>query len=223
MLSPKTTAVQILSLGRRPYAEVWNLQRQLLSELVKGEGPETLIVCEHFPVITAGKSTKWENLLTGKEKLRELGIEVFEVERGGDVTYHGPGQVVAYPIVDLRTRNQDVGWYMRSLEEIILQTLSANGIQGLRVPGKTGVWTQAIENSEPFVGRKIASMGVKLTHWCTMHGLALNVQDCTAGFEHLNPCGYTNIHMTSMQQETGRVFNIDHVSRQVIEKFNEMF
>lgn len=204
---------------------------------MRGEGEETLILCEHDPVITIGRSAKAGNLTASPERLAGLGIEAIEIERGGDITYHGPGQLVAYPLLDLNNHRRDVGWYLRLLEDVVIDTLQAFGITGLRYPGRTGVWTQVPENVINFglLGpsvapahaerpRKIASLGVRLSRWCTLHGLALNVLDCRSGFQCINPCGFTDIDMTSMAAERlGERFEVAAVAEVLRDRFQERF
>jgi len=198
----------IVHLGRVPYREAWDLQRKLQRELIEGHGKDTLILCEHEPVITLGRGAKPENVLGTPEDLAKRGIEVLAIERGGDVTYHGPGQLVGYPIIDLNRQRRDVGWYMRSIEEVILRSLSQWGIPATRIDGKTGVWIKSQQyntapncvNSAP--DRKIAALGVRISRWCTLHGFALNVLSCKEGFALINPCGFVDIEVTSIEEES---------------------
>lgn len=232
-----TRTLKVLRLGKRPYREVWDLQRSLQQALMRGEGEETLILCEHDPVITIGRSAKSGNLIASPEHLAKLGIEAIEIERGGDITYHGPGQLVAYPLLNLNNHRRDVGWYLRLLEDVVIDTLQASGITGLRYPGRTGVWTQVPENVinfAPLEGsaprssdgrpRKIASIGVRLSRWCTLHGLALNVHDCRVGFQCINPCGFTDIDVTSMAEEQpSERFEMTTVADTLRDRFQERF
>jgi len=204
---------------------------------MQGESEETLILCEHDPVITIGRSAKEGNLIVSPEHLAKLGIEAIEIERGGDITYHGPGQLVAYPLLNLNNHRRDVGWYLRLLEDVVIDTLQAFGITGLRYPGRTGVWTQVPENVinfAPLEGsaprspegrpRKIASIGVRLSRWCTLHGLALNVHDCRVGFECINPCGFTDIDVTSMAEERpNERFEVARVGDVLRDRFQSRF
>lgn len=227
-------AVQIL--GVQKYADCWRLQKDLQQQRIADAIPDTLLICEHPPVITIGKSGGKTNILADRAELERRGIEVFEVERGGDVTYHGPGQIVAYPILNLNQHKRDVHWYMRQLEEVVLRTLQQFEIKGLRIAGKTGVWTQPTGNAIDFAAkfgraqvvdashpRKIASLGVRISRWCTMHGLALNVRDCREGFALINPCGFTNIEMSSIEQETGALLSVEQVQPVLVNYFSEVF
>lgn len=215
--------IRILELGLRPYREVWDLQRRIVKGLIEGRSPEALILCRHPAVITLGKSAKAENILAEREVLDAMGIEVLEVERGGDVTYHGPGQLVMYPILNLRRRRQDVHWYMRSLEECIIRTLQEFEIIGRRVSGRTGVWTGALESDTSQKPRKIASLGVRISRWCAYHGVSLNVGDCSSGFALINPCGFHDIIVTSMNAELRREVPEGDVQVSLVRNFLEVF
>ena len=192
-------------LGLCHYEPTWEHQKKLQKALIDGSCQEHLIFCEHYPVITYGKSTKDENLLVDRKVLQEKEIEIFQVERGGDITFHGPGQLVAYPILDLRKRRQDVGWYMRELEELVLLTLGDFEIQGFRQKNRTGVWATELSSAESDITsckqRKIASIGVRISRWCTLHGIALNLFPQQDGFQLINPCGFQDIDISSMAEE----------------------
>lgn len=192
-------------LGLRPYEEVWDLQKQTQHALIAGTGPEAIFLCQHPPTITLGKSAKRTHILVDESVLAAHGVSLFEVERGGDVTFHGPGQAVAYPIVDLRRRRKDVDWYMRLLEQAIIDTCREFGVDGARIAGKTGVWVLDRKGQAP---RKIASLGVRISRWCTLHGVALNVGSepqqlsLEQGFSFINPCGLGTVQITSVAQES---------------------
>jgi lipoate-protein ligase B len=186
----------VQDLGRREYAEVLELQRSLCRRRMDGEITEDiLLLVEHEPVITLGRSTRVPSLLLPRAELERRGIGVFEVERGGDVTYHGPGQLVGYPILDLRQHREDLHWYLRHLEAALMGALAALGIEAGRNPGLTGVWTR---------GRKIASIGIHVKQWVTYHGFALNVSTDLSYFDLIVPCGIQGVVMTSVAQELGR-------------------
>jgi len=182
-----------LDLGLRAYEEVLRIQRDLVAARQAGEIPDTLVLVEHPEVITLGRSAKPGNVLDAG------GIPVVPIERGGDVTFHGPGQLVAYPIFLLRENERDVHRYLRGLEESIIGALAEFGLVGERLPGRTGVWTGA--TSAP---RKLASIGVAVRKWVTLHGLALNVNTDLARFAAIKPCGFEAGVMTSMARELGR-------------------
>lgn len=181
-------------LGTRPYAEALEVQRAAARARIAGDIPEdVLLLVEHPPVITLGRSARDpSHLMASPELLASRGVELFEVDRGGDVTFHGPGQLVAYPIVDLTRHRQDLHWYLRQLEEVVIRTLARFDIAGERSDGQTGVWTK---------GRKIASIGVHVRQWVTWHGLALNVSTDLSYFDLMVPCGIAGVTMTSVEQE----------------------
>ena len=185
----------IAELGRRPYGEVLELQRRLCRARQAGETTEDLLLfVEHDPVVTLGRGTKETSLPLAPEGIRQRGVEVFEVERGGDVTYHGPGQLVGYPILDLSHHKQDLHWYLRAVEEALIDALETLGIPAEPQPGLTGVWTR---------GRKIASIGIHVKQWVTFHGFALNVSTDLDYFDLIVPCGIQGVTMTSIQRELG--------------------
>lgn len=180
-------------LGRRPYAEVLELQRNLCRARVERRlDDDILLLVEHDPVYTLGRGTRDSSLPVAPELLRKRGAEVFEIERGGDVTFHGPGQLVGYPIIDLAQQRQDLHWYLRELEGALIDALEVLDIAADRNPGKTGVWTG---------GRKIASIGVHVKQWVTLHGFALNVTTDLAWFDWIVPCGIADVQMTSVGRE----------------------
>jgi lipoyl(octanoyl) transferase len=185
----------VADLGRQPYGDVLELQRRLCRARQSGElAEDLLLLVEHGPVVTLGRGTKPTSLPLSPEALRQRGIEVFEVERGGDVTFHGPGQLVGYPILDLAGHRQDLHWYLRSVEAALIEALGALGIDAERNPGLTGVWTS---------GRKIASIGIHVKQWVTFHGFALNVATDLSYFDVIVPCGIPGVTMTSVVRELG--------------------
>jgi lipoyl(octanoyl) transferase len=178
---------EVIRAGRVPYREALEWQRRLAQERIAGrEEQDLLLLLEHPPVVTLGRSSHQSHLL------RADGIDVFEVERGGDVTYHGPGQLVGYPILDLSRHRQDLHWYLRTLEQALIDALAELGIPAERRPGYTGVWTRQ---------RKIASLGVHVKQWVTWHGFALNVTTDPGEFERIVPCGIPGVVMTSVARE----------------------
>ena len=188
--------IRIVDLGRRGYAETLELQRRLCAERGSPDHglEDILLLVEHEPVITLGRTTQPSSLPLTPEAITQRGVGVYEVERGGDVTWHGPGQLVGYPIVDLRRMREDLHWYLRSLEDALMDALESLGIPADRNPGYTGVWT---------AGRKIASIGVHVKRWVTLHGFALNVVNDLDGFELIVPCGIRQVVMTSVAAELG--------------------
>jgi lipoate-protein ligase B len=190
------------NLGRRPYAEVLGLQRDIALERIAGTRPDTLLLVEHEPVVTLGRSTKAGHVLVDSVGLAARGVGVFEIERGGDVTYHGPGQLVGYPIIDLTQHRQDLHWYLRRLEQVLIDTLLAFGVIARRVEQYTGVWVD---------DRKIASIGVHARSWVTWHGFALNVSTDLSQFDLIVPCGIPDVHMTSLTKELRRPVSVEEV------------
>jgi lipoate-protein ligase B len=191
-----TVPLQVVDLGRRRYGEVLELQRDLCRRRVAGALTEDLLLLvEHEPVITLGRGTRNSSLPLEPAELRRRGLDVFEVERGGDVTYHGPGQLVGYPIIDLQDHRPDLHWYLRTLEAVLIDTLAELDIAAERRTGLTGVWTR---------GRKIASIGIHVKQWVTLHGFALNVVNDLQNFGLIVPCGIDNVIMTSVHEERGR-------------------
>ena len=185
----------VVELGTLPYGEALELQRAAARARISGQVAEDLLLLvEHPPVVTLGRTAKSANLVASKETLAARGVEVFEVERGGDITFHGPGQLVGYPIIDLKRHRQDLHWYLRQVEEGLIVALGALGIVAERNVGKTGVWTR---------GRKIASIGVHARDWVTWHGFALNVNTDLSWFELIVPCGIQDVTMTSVARELG--------------------
>ncbi|UCC83012.1 MAG: lipoyl(octanoyl) transferase LipB [Gemmatimonadota bacterium] len=201
--------------GLTDYGEALELQRRLAGARVEGElADDLLILLEHPRVITLGRGARGSNVIESAEALAASGVELHEVERGGDVTYHGPGQLVGYPIIDLRHHNQDLHWYLRQLEEVLLRALASLDISGIRVPGYTGVWVE---------DRKIASIGVHVTRWVTFHGFALNVCTDLADFDLIVPCGIDAVQMTTVEIESGRASSVDEVADHVARSFAETF
>ena len=195
----------VVTQGVTSYAEILELQRRIAAARISGEiRQDVLLVLEHSPVVTLGRSSKEKNLVASKDFLASRGVELYEVERGGDVTFHGPGQLVGYPIFDLKRHKQDLHWYLRQLEQAIINTLEKFGVAAERSTGFTGVWTQ---------GRKIASIGVHARDWVTWHGMALNVNNDLSFFELIVPCGIAGVVMTSIQKETGAGATVENVAR----------
>jgi lipoyl(octanoyl) transferase len=182
--------LEIVHAGLVPYGEALEWQRRLAEDRIAGRLPhDLLLLLEHPPVLTLGRNSHATNLL------RPDGVEVFEVERGGDVTFHGPGQLVGYPILDLRQHRQDLHWYLRTLEQALIDGLHELGIPAERNSGWTGVWTR---------GRKIASIGIHVKQWVTWHGFALNVTTDLGWFDRIVPCGIPGVVMTSVEKEGGK-------------------
>jgi lipoate-protein ligase B len=201
-------------LGRRTYGEVLDLQRRYATERIAGERADTLLLVEHDPVVTLGRSTKQGHLLADARQLATRGAEVFEIERGGDVTFHGPGQLVGYPIIDLSQHRPDLHWYLRQLEQVLIDALGEFGLAGGRVAKYTGVWIE---------DRKVASIGVHARSWVTWHGFALNVSTDLTWFDLMVPCGIPDVRMTSIEREIGRPVSLDRVATSVVHAFEQRF
>lgn len=205
----------VVRLGQLPYEAALTLQRAAARARIAGALPQDLLLLvEHPPVVTLGRSSKQRHLLCSAEVLAARGIELFEVERGGDVTYHGPGQLVGYPIIDLKRHKQDLHWYLRQVEGALITALAAGGLQAERSVGKTGVWTR---------GRKIASIGVHARDWVTWHGFALNVSTDLRAFDVIVPCGIDGVEMTSMSRELGAPVAIETAALLAAEGFAGVF
>lgn len=200
--------------GLIEYVDAYNLQRKLFLDRLNGQIENTLLLLEHTPTITIGKSGKTENVLTSQEKLAREGVSLVFVDRGGDVTYHGPGQIVGYPIIDLRERGKDVHRYVRDLEEVIIRTLHDFSIKSGRDRSHAGVWVGDEE---------IAAIGLSLRQWISMHGFALNVNTDLRHFLLINPCGFTNRKATSMSELLGKEVPIELVTKRLLAHFARVF
>lgn len=227
--------VVAVDLGRIAYAEALALQRRLARARQLGEAPDTLLLCEHPPVVTLGRASRPQHLLAGRAELARRGVGCVEVERGGDVTYHGPGQLVGYPILDLRGHGEDLHRYLRALEETLIRAAARFAVVAGRIPGKTGVWVErstrlaqvgeqgeaAERGSRP---RKLASIGVHVSRWITWHGFALNVTgEALSGFDLIVPCGLSGVRMTSLEAEGGRGVSLAEAAAAVRESFADVF
>ena len=207
---PKHLEVQVLDLGHKPYKDVWNLQKEMQLKRMNGDIEDVLILVEHDPVYTLGKNANPDHLLQSRDR----SIDIFNIERGGDITFHGPGQLVGYPILDLSNYKKSVSWYMRSLEQLTIDVLNEFKITAKRVEGLTGVW----------VGdEKIAAQGVRLTKWITMHGFSININTDLSFYDGIIPCGIFNRGVTSMKKILNRTQKMEKVKSLVIDKFNQIF
>ena len=220
-------------LGAIGYQQAWDYQTDLLNTTIaiKNENrandqesqqptPNYLLFCEHPNVFTLGRNGDHNNLLIDKEKLAEISAVYILTNRGGDITYHGPGQIVGYPVIDLENFFTDIHKYMRLLEESVIQTLSEYKIKAGRIPGLTGVW---IDEGDPLLARKICALGVKTSRWVTMHGFAFNVNTDLQYFEYIVPCGIQNKAVTSMEKELGIRVDIEEVKNILKEKIRQQF
>jgi len=204
----------VYHLGLIAYSEAYHLQRQLLCQRVNNEIEDTLLLLEHPPTITIGKSGKLGNVLASQAQLAEAGVSLFFVDRGGDVTYHGPGQLVAYPIIDLRQRGRDAHQYVRDLEEVIIRTLNDFSIGACRDRGHAGVWVR---------GKEIAAIGLRVSKWVSMHGFALNVNIDLEQFSLINPCGFSDRKATSISALLSQGVSMETATEKLLAHFSEVF
>ena len=236
----KKQRIIVQDMGILPYQQAWDYQEGLLqknlaikSRQLEGNGEETnsvevgmkstsnyLLFVEHPPVYTLGKSGKSENVLLNEGERKERGIEFFHTNRGGDITFHGPGQIVGYPIIDLENFFTDIGLYLRSLEEVIILTLREYRIEAGRSKGETGVW---LDPDRVGFERKICAMGVRCSRWITMHGFALNVNTDLSYFGGIVPCGIQNKQVTSIAKELGSELSMEEVKRKLARNFGIVF
>ena len=221
-------------LGVKSYQPTWDYQESLLAKntqiksIAREKGEDVLqtstehrfLMVEHPPVFTLGKNGKREHVLVSEEQLEKLGIEFFHINRGGDITYHGLQQIVGYPIMDLDKFKTDLGWYLRSLEQVIIDTIAEYGLKGERSAGETGVW---LEPDNPFMARKICAMGIKCSRWITMHGFALNVNTDLSHFEYIVPCGIQGKTVTSLEKELGKKLDYQEVKDKIKKHFANIF
>ena len=200
----------IQDLGFKKYKSVLSLQKKLQKQRIAGNTQDTLILVEHEPVYTLGKNANKHHLLQSRDK----SIEVYNIDRGGDVTFHGPGQLVGYPILDLRNYKKSVSWYMRTLEELTIRVLKEFDIKGNRIKGLTGVW---VEN------KKIAAQGVRISRWVTMHGFSINVCPQLSYYDGIIPCGIFDYDVTSMEECLNKKLSVKKIKNSVSEIFLELF
>lgn len=201
-------------LGLIDYKQAWDLQKEIFNRRHRDEIDDTFFLLEHPHTYTLGKVAERKNLISSEEQLKELGVTVYDIDRGGDITYHGPGQIVGYPIIKLSDWKEDTHQYLRGLEEVIIQTCREYGLETERNSKYTGVWVGE---------RKIAAIGIKVSRWITMHGFAFNVNTDLSFFGGIIPCGIKDKDVTSLQRELGREINIDEVKNKLTEKFTEIF
>jgi len=210
MIETQLDQIIIQDLGQRPYQEVWAYQKEIQVKRIAGEIEDTLLMVEHEPVYTLGKNANENHLLQS----RNQSVDVFNIERGGDITFHGPGQLVGYPILDLSNYKKSISWYMRTLEQIIIDTVSEFSIEAKRIEGLTGVW----------VGdEKIAALGVRIRRWVTMHGFSINVNTDLTFYDGIIPCGIFDHGITSMEQLLCQPQDMEKVKKVVRSKFGYYF
>lgn len=210
--------------GFLPYAEALDLQRRLVAARKAGSVPDVLLLCEHPHVITLGRNGHSENLLASQHLLRQMNVEFHATDRGGDITYHGPGQIVGYPILDLAGIRRDVAWYLRQLEELMISVTANFGIEATRKPGMTGVWVERLAHDGlPPAPEKLAAIGVHLSRWVTSHGFAYNVCTDLRYFDLIVPCGLQGKRATSLEAVLGRAVQCKEARPILIQCFGEIF
>ncbi len=209
----------VVDLGRVRYAAAAELQSRLVAARKAGVVPDVLLLCEHFPVITLGRNGRREHLLATDSVLRQIGVEFHPTNRGGDITFHGPGQLVAYPVLNLAQLRRDVVWYVRQLEEVMIRLSEDFGVHAQRIAGWTGVWVL-----EPGQGpRKLGAIGVHLSRWVTSHGLAYNVSTDLRYFDLIVPCGIAGSRATSLEALLGHTVEFAAVVQRAVEHFGAVF
>ena len=218
LLTMKTALV--VHLGLVEYGAAWDLQRRIVAARKAGAVPDVLLLCEHPHVITLGRNGKLVNLRASDRVLRQMEVSFFETDRGGDITYHGPGQIVGYPIVNLAEIRRDVAWYMRSLEEAMIRATAEFGIPSRRVAGRTGVWVDA--PAESGGEEKLAAIGVHLSRWVTSHGFAYNVSTDLRYFDLIVPCGIAGKRATSLEKLLGHSVKMEEVSPRIAAHLGEL-
>ena len=201
--------------GLIDYQTAWDKQNELVDAIKKGERRSTLVLCSHPLVITMGRNSSYDNLVLPRDEYDNRGIEVIDINRGGDVTLHNEGQLVGYPIFDLRDFKQDLHWFLRQIEQAIINTVSEFGMESDRVDGLTGVWLEQ--------ARKVCAIGLHCSRWVTSHGFALNVCNNVKDFDYIVPCGIDDKEVTSIENEIGTVVDMDKVKETVVAEFGKLF
>lgn len=209
----------VVDLGLIAYEPAFALQQKLVAARKAGAIPDVLLVCEHSHVITLGRNGRSEHLLASPHLLRQMGVEFLPTDRGGDITYHGPGQIVGYPILDLARIHRDVAWYVRQLEEAMIRATAEFGIAAKRRPGLTGVWVELPNGA----AEKLAAIGVHLSRWVTSHGFAYNVSTDLRYFDLIVPCGIRDIRATSLERLLGRGVRREEVVPRIVAHLGEIF
>ena len=209
---------RMVDLGLMGYAEAWALQKRVVAARKAGAIEDVLLLCEHPHVITQGRNGRRENLLASEHVLRQKGVEFHATDRGGDITYHGPGQIVGYPILNLHAIRRDVVWYVRMLEEAMIQATAELGVAAKRVEGKTGIWVKS-KNAE----EKLAAIGVHISRWVTSHGFAYNVSTDLRYFDLIVPCGIADRKATSLEKLLGRSVKREEIAPRIAKHLGEVF
>jgi lipoyl(octanoyl) transferase len=215
----------IVEVGLIGYAEAWALQKRLVAARKSGAIEDVLLLCEHPHVITLGRNGKREHLLASEQVLRQKGVELHSSDRGGDITYHGPGQLVGYPILNLGAIRKDVVWYVRMLEETMIRATAEFAISAERVAGKTGIWVRGTNdsNAASLIEEKLGAIGVHISRWVTSHGFAYNVSTDLRNFDLIVPCGIAGRKATSLEKILGRAVTSKEVAQAVVRNFGEVF
>ena len=212
------TTCLVTDLGLIPYADACALQQRLAAARKAGAIDDVFLLCEHLHVITLGRNASRANLLASENVLRQKGVELHSTNRGGDITYHGPGQIVGYPIVNLANIKRDVGWYVRTLEETMIRASADFGVTSYRVPGKTGIWVRAGDTEE-----KLAAIGVHISRWVTSHGFAYNVSTDLRYFDLIIPCGIADCKATSLEKLLSRCVALEEVKPRLTHHLSDLF
>ena len=205
--------LKVIDLGLADYFQVWSLQKDILAKVINNELRAALILCRHPPVITSGRKVSAASFKAASSEIFAKGIKLYNIERGGDVTYHGPGQLTVYPIINLCYFKKDIHWFLRELESLVISSLGDFNLRCQRREGLTGVWLK---------NKKIASIGIAIRHWVTYHGLSINIKkDDLANFNLIRPCGM-DIEITSLEDVLGRDVNIEEVKSGLLDRFNKI-
>src|SRR5450631_4372047 len=214
-----------VDVGLMGYAEAWELQKRLVAARKIGAIEDVLLLCEHPHVITLGRNSKRENLLASEQVLRQKGVEFHASDRGGDITYHGPGQLVGYPILNLGAIRKDVVWYVRMLEEAMIRATAEFAVAAVRVGGKTGIWVQGTQATPvaEITEEKLGAIGVHISRWVTSHGFAYNVSTDLRYFDLIVPCGISGRKATSLEKILGRAVSREEVMQPLVRHFGEVF
>jgi lipoyl(octanoyl) transferase len=218
LVKPLAKTCWVVDLGRLPYGPACELQREVVAARKAGTIPDVLLLCEHPHVITLGRNGRRENLRASKHLLAQMNVEFHATDRGGDITYHGPGQIVGYPILDLAQHRRDVRWYVSQLEEAMMRATGDFGVAAKRVEGQHGVWVETPGGEE-----KLAALGVHLSRWVTSHGFAYNVSTDLRFFDLIVPCGIADKRATSLERVLGRSVRSEDVKPRLIEHFGKVF
>ncbi len=209
----------VVDLGLTPYRPAWELQRRLVAARKAAALPNVLLLCEHPHVITLGRNGKSEHLRASERLLQQMNVEFCATDRGGDITYHGPGQLVGYPILNLGEIRRDVVWYVRQLEEAMIRTAADCGVQAHRLDGKTGIWVDVSGGAE----EKLGAIGVHISRWVTSHGFAFNVCTDLRYFDLIVPCGIPDRQATSLERLLAQPMSVTQVARWMVQRFGEVF